>query len=347
MSRIKIAVVGLNFGRHILEHQLSADKGKQYFEIAAVCDIDAEKSHKYAEKYGVKAYFDLDKLLQDREIEAIALITGPAGRAELISKIIAAGKHVMTTKPFETDADKALEILQQAKRAGRVVHMNSPSPVLPPDLRQVKDWMREYNLGQLIGCRCDVWANYREKADGKWYDDPNQCPVAPVFRLGIYLINDLVQLFGKASRVQVMHSQLFTERPTPDNAQLGILFENGAIGNIYASFCIGDGQNYKNSMILNFERGTVSRNIEPLEADEFNGTAHMTLITKDADNKTIIERKKVNADLHGNYQWNVFYEAIKGNPIEEDTTPESIAEGIRIISAMARAEKSCHLEEVK
>lgn len=347
MSRIKIAVVGLNFGRHMLQNLSAADKGKAYFEIAAVCDVNEEKARTMAEQYGVKAYFTLDDLLLDREIEAVALFTGPAGRAELIGRIIAAGKHVMTTKPFETDAAKALEILQRAKRAGRIVFMNSPSPVLPVDLRQIKDWIREHNLGQPIGCRCDVWANYREKADGKWYDDPDQCPVAPVFRLGIYLINDLVQLFGKAKRVQVMHSRLFTERPTPDNAQLGILFENGAIGNIYASFCIGDGQSYKNSMILNFERGTVSRNIEPLEADEFQGVSHLSLITKNTADKTVIERKKVSADLHGNYQWDVFYKAIQGERIEEDVSPESIVEGIKMISAMARAERSGYLEEVK
>ncbi|WP_127585341.1 Gfo/Idh/MocA family protein [Paenibacillus koleovorans] len=346
MSRIKIAVVGLNFGRHMLQSLSAADRGKAYFEIAAVCDVFEEKARTIAEQYGVKAYFALDDLLQDREIEAVALFTGPAGRAELIGRIIAAGKHVMTTKPFETDAAQALEILQRAKRAGRIVHMNSPSPVLPADLRQIKDWIREHNLGQLIGCRCDVWANYREKADGKWYDDPNQCPVAPIFRLGIYLINDLVQLFGNAKQVQVMHSRMFTERPTPDNAQLGILFENGAIGNIYASFCIGDGQSYKNSMLLNFERGTISRNIEPLEADAFNGVSHLSLITKDAANKSMIERRHVSADLHGNYQWDVFYKAIQGDRMEEDVYTESIVEGIQIITAMARAEKSGRLEEV-
>ncbi len=38
------------------------------------------------------------------------------------------------------------------------------------------------------------------------------------------------------------------------NAQLGIRFNNGAIANIYSSFCVDDLQFYRNSLTLNFER---------------------------------------------------------------------------------------------
>lgn len=155
----------------------------------------------------------------------------------------------MTTKPFELNANVASRVLKEAEKMGRVVHLNSPSP-LPEDIFVIKKWIKKYNLGQVIGCRADVWANYREKADGSWYDSPKKYPVAPIFRLGIYLINDLIRLIGKPESLQVLHSRLFTKRPTPDNAQLGILFENGAIVNVFSSFCIDDGQQYRNFAYL-------------------------------------------------------------------------------------------------
>lgn len=74
-----------------------------------------------------------------------------------------------------------------------------------------------------LGARADIWASYREQADGTWYDDPQKCPVAPVFLLGIYLINDLIQLFGPVRDVQVLQSRLSTGRPTADNGQLSLL----------------------------------------------------------------------------------------------------------------------------
>lgn len=344
MDKIRIGIVGLNFGEWII-NELSVGTGKDYFEIAAVCDINIERTGYISEKYGIKAYYSLDDLLSDSSIPAIGLFTSPVGRSGLIDKIISSGKDIITTKPFELDADKALTILYKAKEMGRIIYLNSPSPQLQPNLRQIKEWAEKYNLGRIVACRCDTWASNREKPDGKWYDDPELCPVAPVFRIGIYLINDLVRLFGKAEKVQVMHSRLFTQRPTPDNAQLSILFKNGAICNVFASFCINDGQFYKNSLVVNFERGTVYRNIEPLKHEDINGLSHMAVVSRDTANNSIIEKVTCKG-TSDEYQWEVFYRGIRGEQIENEITPEEIVEGIKIINAMARAEKSGCMELV-
>ena len=50
-----------------------------------------------AERLGVKAYTDLDELVADPDIPAIGLFTGPVGRADLVRRIIRAGKDVMMT----------------------------------------------------------------------------------------------------------------------------------------------------------------------------------------------------------------------------------------------------------
>ena len=92
MKKIKIGIVGLNFGKAIAEQQIITGPGSEYFELAAVCDIDTEKCRELADKYRVRAYFTLDSLIADPEIPVIGLFTGPTGRAELIRKIIRAGK---------------------------------------------------------------------------------------------------------------------------------------------------------------------------------------------------------------------------------------------------------------
>ena len=339
MNRVKIGIVGLNFGKYIIE-QLLTGTAKDYFELAAVCDIDTNKAMETAEKFAVKAYFDLDELLLNPDIPAIGLFTSPVGRAELIRKIIYSGKDVMTTKPFEVDPDKALEVLKEADRMGKAVHLNSPSPLLPPDLVQIRKWVKEYDLGRPIACRCDSWTSYRENMDGSWYDDPNKCPVAPIFRLGIYLINDLVRLFGKAEKVQVMQSRIFTNRPTSDNAQLGIQFENGLIANIYGSFCINDGQYYRNSMILNYENGTIYRDIGLIKLGEANGLK-MSVIKHD-----LMDTHTIKHGRSGDYQWDVFYRTINGERPDSMITPEEVVEGVKIIKAMNKAQKSGCMEFV-
>lgn len=334
-ERIPIGIVGLNFGRHIVE-TLVSKSASRLFHIAAVCDQDRPKADMYAEQTGARAYYDLDQLLVDASIPAIGLFTGPVGRAALIERCIHAGKHVLTTKPFEADPSAALAVLREARQLGRAVHLNSPSPELPGDVAQIRDWRQEFDLGHPVACRADVWCSYNESADGSWYDDPEKCPTAPIFRLGIYLINDLVRLFGPARQVQVLQSRLLTGRPTADNAQLGILFESGAIANIFASFCINDGDHYRNGLTLNFERGTVYRNVGP----RWGGRDYeLSLVMSGSAGREIVAETVVRKeDGTGTYQWEVFARACRGEHLHDAVTPEQLVDGLRVLQAMARAD---------
>ena len=275
----------------------------------------------------------------------MGLFTGPVGRAKLISKIIRAGKHVMTTKPFEQDPQAALDVLCEARELKRIVHLNSPSPVFSDDLLRIEQWRETLGLGRPIGCRADVWVRYHEKPTGVWYDDPELCYVAPVLRLGIYLINDLIRLIGPVAEVQVVQSRLFTERPTVDNAQLGMLFENGAIANIFASFCVNDRDHYKNSLTLNFENGTVYRDAGPVSRQPEGGFGSLSVVSARTDGTRYVEHAQA-ASASGGYQWDVFHRAILGQEIPNQVTPEQIANGIRVLAAMHAASKSRATEKV-
>ncbi|MFW5856773.1 MAG: Gfo/Idh/MocA family protein [Planctomycetota bacterium] len=345
MEKLRIGIVGLNFGRHIVR-ELTEGNGAEHMEVAAVCDLDAEKAHAIGDPLGVQVYTDLADLLADETIPTVGLYTGPNGRAGLLRTIIGAGKDVMTTKPFERDIDAALAVLHEAKSAGRVLHLNSPAPVLPPDLAQIAAWRDEYDLGQAVGCRLDTWVRYNQEADGSWQDDPDQCPVAPIFRIGIYLINDVVRFLGEPEAVQVMHSRIFTGKPTPDNGQLSIRFRNGALANIYASFCCEDGDHYANAMTLNFDRGTVWRNIGPRDGWRDKEVRLALQQSRGEGERPQVVEARVGGGTSGLYQWDNFCRAVRGETLPDETTPEQVAAGLRIIEAMRRAETSGRTEPV-
>lgn len=345
MERVRIAVVGLRFGRSMVDSMLAAP-GCQHLELVAICDKNPAVLEPIRQRTGLPAFTDMHQVLTDPTIQAIGLFTGPVGRAELIRQIIRAGKHVLTTKPFERDPEAALKVLREAKEYGKVVHMNSPGPELPADLRQVLAWQQQHDLGQIVAARFTTWNSYKEVADGSWYDDPVLCPVAPIYRLGIYQVNDCIRMLGPARKVHVLASRIATGRPTADNGQLSILFRNGAIANIFSSFCVNDGQCYRNSMTLNLQRGTIYRNEGPLSADKANCNTTMTLVTRDDElhprtrlwnpsQKTV----DITADS-GNYQYEAFQRAVHGQPLRDEVTAEQIVDGIRVIAAMAKSEQS-------
>lgn len=344
MEKIPIAIIGLNFGRRIVEDIING-QASEYIKLAAVCDMDEGKARDHADKYGVPCYTSLDDLLKYESIPAIGLYTGPAGRAKLLTKIIEAGKDVMTTKPFEVNCEDGLAVLKRAEELGRVIHMNSPAPCWSPDLQYVNEWQEKHSLGRLVGCTLSIWASYRDKSDGSWYDDPKLCPVAPIFRLGIYVINDLIRLFGEAEKVSVMHSRIFTERPTPDNALLSLQFKNGAVASVYASFCVKDGDCYRNSMTLNYENGTIYRNTGPV-GEEYS-TAHMSLVMGEWDQGRDVVEDEIAAECSGRYQWDKFTAAVRGEDIGKTTSAETVIAGLLVIEAMARAEQEGGVAKVR
>jgi predicted dehydrogenase len=165
-QKVRIAFVGLRFGNHLIERLLSS-VDQQYFEIAAVCDIDRARADGVADKLGVPACYDLAQVLADPTIAAVGLFTPPNGRAALVRHAIQAGKHVMATKPFELDADSALAVLREAQSLGKVIHLNSPPPIPSPDLAQIQRWRDEYDLGRAIGGRADAWHGNGQRGPGR------------------------------------------------------------------------------------------------------------------------------------------------------------------------------------
>ena len=328
LAPVKIGVVGLGFGLSYMRDHLG--DGARYVDIVAVCDLRQDRLDAGRDAFACETYTDLGTMLAEADIEAVVLFSGPIGRADIIRRCLSAGKHVMTTKPFELDAGAATAVLADAKEMGLALFLNSPAAVLGEDIHQIRRWQDELGLGELVFATLECWYWSLEQADGSWYDDPALCPVAPIFRLGIYGINDLTSLAGDPIEVNVLQSRMKTGRPTPDVAQLGVRFANGAIATVRNTWRCRPSRSLLDSEFI-FEYGTVRR-----RQDE--GRCTLTLTTEDADG----QRRQVDACVdvgrtNHMYRWDLFQRAIRGEQLEGLTTPEQIVAGVTIINAMARA----------
>lgn len=336
-----MVVVGLKFGGHIVEEQLLKAPGREYVDLVGVCDLDQTLAREMADRNHLRQHESLDTILADPSVEAVGLFTGPAGRADLIRKIIRAGKHVMTTKPFDVDPAEALSVLSEARELNMAVHLNSPGPLPAPETGQIMAWTREFDLGRPVSLHWETYADYFDEADGSWYDDPERCPVAPIFRLGIYGINQVVRLCGPVAQVNVASSRIRTGRPTADNATVLLSFQNGVVGSIHASFCVKSDYPYPNNLTINYERGTVTT--APSEVNPF-GTCGRKVSLKvlgEEGQVTTREASFGKEGLSGGYQWEAFHQAVRnGGVVPGEITPEQIVSGLQVIQAMSEAEKT-------
>ncbi|MDX6765246.1 MAG: Gfo/Idh/MocA family oxidoreductase [Candidatus Methylacidiphilales bacterium] len=338
---VRMGMLGLNFGEGVARH---IRRSVPHIELVSLCDQNQEKAGQLAKEFRLDHARDLDVLLEDPRIEAIGVFTGPLGRASLISRIIAAGRHVMTTKPFETDVVAAARVLDEARERGLTIHLNSPTPVPAVDVNQILTWVAEFDLGRPVSMQASTWARYREQANGTWYDDPALCPVAPILRLGIYFLNDFLPLLGTPSRVHVLQSRMFTGRPTVDHAQAGIEFTNGATASVMASFCVGDGKPYQDEVVLNYEHGTIRRRMVRLDAPDM-GEDYAVLELQSPNGMARFQTPP--GAYAGWYQWQAFARAVRGEPGVPPQNRDGVLYGLQLLAAIARAGRTGQTENVE
>ena len=89
-------------------------------ELVAVCDADEQKAQARAAEYGVsQVYTDPDKMCVAEQLDAVLVVTGPAGHYEVGKALLHKGYAVWTEKPCAVTSDQAAELAQLANQRGR------------------------------------------------------------------------------------------------------------------------------------------------------------------------------------------------------------------------------------
>ena len=117
---VRIGIIGcggIANGKHM--PSLSKVKGAK---MVAFCDIIEERALKAREKYGTPdcaVYTDYKKLLEDKTIDVVHVLTPNRSHSFITVDALEAGKHVMCEKPMAINSAEAQLMLDAAKRTGK------------------------------------------------------------------------------------------------------------------------------------------------------------------------------------------------------------------------------------
>jgi len=144
--KVKVGVVGCG----VVATTFYLPYLKEHADLVAVCDL-CEKRASAAKRLfdAQKQYTDFDRMLDDPNVEAVFVLTGPGTHASFTAKAARAGKHVLVQKPMSTnikDADDAVSAVRKAKVKALVEPSVSSllNPVYPP----IKDLIDKGVLGR-------------------------------------------------------------------------------------------------------------------------------------------------------------------------------------------------------
>jgi len=121
-AAIKAAIIGcggIANGKH-----MPCIKQMANVEMAAFCDIVKERADKAAKEYGsdgAVVYTDYRKLLEDKSIDAVYVLTPNIDHSYMTVEALESGKHVMCEKPMAKTSKEAQLMVDAAKKSGKLL----------------------------------------------------------------------------------------------------------------------------------------------------------------------------------------------------------------------------------
>ncbi len=116
-KKVKIAVIGT--GRMGSVHVANLAQLVPEADLVAICDIRLDVAQAVADKYGIKRVVrDYRELLDDPEVEAVAIITSTDTHAQIIIDAAKAGKHIFCEKPLALDIESINRALAEVEKGG-------------------------------------------------------------------------------------------------------------------------------------------------------------------------------------------------------------------------------------
>jgi predicted dehydrogenase len=119
---LKIGLIGCG---GITEHHLKAYKAAGW-DVAAFYDANPEAARKRQQEFYPQARVcaDVAEILENGEIKVVDIATHPKVRSVLIEQSIAAGKHILSQKPFAVDLAAGERLVSLAHEAGVKMAVN-------------------------------------------------------------------------------------------------------------------------------------------------------------------------------------------------------------------------------
>lgn len=196
----------------MISHTYIRDIQRLYkgLEICACAHKDRETAKKHGEKYGIPLGYTVEELLNDREIEIVINLTPPLAHGGINGKVLEAGKHLYSEKPFVLTLEEG-EALRRLARKNHVWACSAPDIFLGSSLQTCKKLLDDGWIGKPLYVTMNMMSGGVET----WHPAPwnyYKEGAGPLYDMGPYYFTALTALLGPMKRVCAFSGTGFSER---------------------------------------------------------------------------------------------------------------------------------------
>lgn len=182
---------------------LSAAKDCEDFKLVAVYSRDIKKAEQFAREQGAERFYDsLEKLVADKDVEAVYVASPNYMHYEHVMKLLKAGKHVLCEKAIASNYAEAEEMFRTA-REQEVILLEAMRTVFHPGMDVIKK-----NLSKLGAIRkatfsyCQYSSRYDSFKDGQEHNIfSRECSAGALMDIGVYSVHAMLYLLGMPEQI--------------------------------------------------------------------------------------------------------------------------------------------------
>jgi len=217
-----VAVIGAgywgpNLVRNLVENPLCSR--------VTVCDHAPEKLARILRRYpGIRTAADPAEIFDNPEIDAVMIATPPRTHFELARATLKRGKHVFIEKPFTLSSDTARELIDLARRQGRIIMVGHTFEYSPP-VRKIKQIIDSGDLGRIFymsATRVNLGLHQKDSS--------------VVWDLAPHDLSMFLYWLGETPSEVMATGKDFVQPGIPDVAFIFMRFPSGAIAHIQVSW---------------------------------------------------------------------------------------------------------------
>lgn len=180
-------------------------------KLVAICDVVKERADSAAEKYGVKAYYNLKDMLENEDLDIVDVCTGGLENGswhyEPAMLAMEYGKNVLVEKPLSNDVKKAREMVEMAEKKDVYLGCNL-NHYFTPTAEKGKQYIKDGDVGEICYCLSKMGFN-----GGEWTYSRDMSPKVdgfPYFHMKAFLSHPLSVMRYFCG--DVTHIQTFANR---------------------------------------------------------------------------------------------------------------------------------------
>lgn len=232
MSKLNAGIIGLG---GIARQHCAAIQTLDNVDLVAVADLEEENRQKYVGQYDIpKAYPHHEALLEDGDIDVVAVVNGHQLHHRLVVDALNAGKHVLVEKPMALTLEQC-DAMIAAAASNRVKLMVGYTQHYYGTSLKAKEILDSNELGPVMTAVCYMAKNWNHEGRRPQYRSRNHGGGMWLTN-GVHVVDRLTWVVGAQARsVSAVVGNYAHYQAADDSTTAFIRYKNGRAGVAVAS----------------------------------------------------------------------------------------------------------------